>query len=189
MGGADNTQPVHRINMPVAGYGGQSSGTAREGGPGPWLSARPPLNSAPSSSQEKNQRATHLTGAFLAFFVGILYFWLQLFLSWRMKNLPQPGAPWIGPLRLVLCSACFILEVASILRWSGGGSPMGWVCPPPSWAPLPSSASVSMQHYRGLSVSPGSGGVLPGLESHHLNELAGGGGGVGRVGWRTPLLS
>lgn len=63
--------------------------------------------------QEKNQRATHLTGAFLAFFVGILYFWLQLFLSWRMKNLPQPGAPWIGPLRLVLCSACFILEVAS----------------------------------------------------------------------------
>ena len=86
MGGADNTQPVHRINMPVAGYGGQSSGTAREGGPGPWLSARPPLNSAPSSSQEKNQRATHLTGAFLAFFVGILYFWLQASGGWAGRR-------------------------------------------------------------------------------------------------------
>ena len=128
VGAAGNEQPVSGINTPVTEYGRQSSGTAGGGGPSPWLSARPPLNSAPSSSQEKNQRPTHLTGAFLAFFVGILYFWLQLFLSWRMKNLPQPGAPWIGPLRLVLCSACFVLEVASILPWSGGGSPMGWVC-------------------------------------------------------------
>ena len=178
VGGADNKRPVYRINTPVAGYGRQSSGTAHGGGPGPWLSAHPRLNSAPSSSQEKNQRPTHLTGAFLAFFVGILYFWLQLFLSWRMKNLPQPGAPWIGPLRLVLCSVCFILEVASILPWSGAGSPMGRVCSEPSWVPLPSSAAVSVQRYRGLSVSPG-------LESHHLSVLA------GHVGWGggPPLLS
>lgn len=32
-----------------------------------------------------------------------------------MKSLPQPGAPWIGPLRLGLCSLCTILMVASIL--------------------------------------------------------------------------
>ncbi|XP_037674699.1 modulator of macroautophagy TMEM150B isoform X2 [Choloepus didactylus] len=62
--------------------------------------------------QEKNQKPTHLVGAFLSFFVGILYFWLQLFFCWRMKSLPQPGAPWIGPLRLGLCSVCSILIVA-----------------------------------------------------------------------------
>ncbi|XP_068383474.1 modulator of macroautophagy TMEM150B isoform X2 [Eschrichtius robustus] len=70
--------------------------------------------------QEKNQRATHLTGAFFAFFVGIFYFWLQLLLFWRVKSLPQPGAPWIGPLRLVLCSICTILTVAMVVlhTWS-----------------------------------------------------------------------
>ncbi|MBV99449.1 transmembrane domain-containing protein, partial [Eschrichtius robustus] len=71
-------------------------------------------------AQEKNQRATHLTGAFFAFFVGIFYFWLQLLLFWRVKSLPQPGAPWIGPLRLVLCSICTILTVAMVVlhTWS-----------------------------------------------------------------------
>ncbi|XP_011908991.1 PREDICTED: transmembrane protein 150B isoform X3 [Cercocebus atys] len=42
-------------------------------------------------------------------------------LLWRLKNLPQPGAPWIGPLRLGLCSFCTILIVASILLVSGVG--------------------------------------------------------------------
>ncbi|XP_004283345.1 modulator of macroautophagy TMEM150B isoform X1 [Orcinus orca] len=70
--------------------------------------------------QEKNQRATHLMGAFLAFFVGIFYFWLQLLVFWRVKSLPQPGAPWIGPLRLLLCSICTILTVAMVVlhTWS-----------------------------------------------------------------------
>ncbi|ELW64749.1 Transmembrane protein 150B [Tupaia chinensis] len=65
--------------------------------------------------QEKNQQPTHLTGAFLAFCMGNLYFWLQLLVLWRMKSPPQPGAPWIGPLRLGLCSLCTVLIVASIL--------------------------------------------------------------------------
>ncbi|XP_016009710.1 modulator of macroautophagy TMEM150B isoform X3 [Rousettus aegyptiacus] len=65
--------------------------------------------------QQKNQRVTHLIGAFFAFFVGHLYFWLQLLLSWRMKGLPQPGPPWIRPLRLVLCSLCTILMVAMVV--------------------------------------------------------------------------
>ncbi|XP_049756173.1 modulator of macroautophagy TMEM150B isoform X8 [Elephas maximus indicus] len=63
--------------------------------------------------QQKNQKPTHLTGAFLAFFVGILYFWLQLLLFWRKKNLPQPGSPWIGPLRLGLCTICTILMLCA----------------------------------------------------------------------------
>uniref|UniRef100_A0A3Q2KXV8 Transmembrane protein 150B n=1 Tax=Equus caballus TaxID=9796 RepID=A0A3Q2KXV8_HORSE len=73
--------------------------------------------------QQKNQQPTHLTGAFFAFFVGSLYFWLQLLVSWRMRTLPQPGAPWIRPLRLGLCSVCTILMVASILTGAAG---RGW---------------------------------------------------------------
>uniref|UniRef100_A0A8C5LEL1 Transmembrane protein 150B n=2 Tax=Jaculus jaculus TaxID=51337 RepID=A0A8C5LEL1_JACJA len=62
--------------------------------------------------QETNQKPTHLAGAFLAFVLGNLYFWLQLFLSWWMKVLPQPGPRWMGPLRLTLCSLTTILIVA-----------------------------------------------------------------------------
>lgn len=68
--------------------------------------------------QQKNQQPTHLTGAFFAFFVGSLYFWLQLLVSWRMRTLPQPGAPWIRPLRLGLCSVCTILMVAMVVLHS-----------------------------------------------------------------------
>ncbi|KAF0883585.1 modulator of macroautophagy TMEM150B isoform X2 [Crocuta crocuta] len=68
--------------------------------------------------QQKNQLPTHLTGAFFAFFVGNLYFWLQLLLFWWMKSLPQPGPPWIGPLRWGLCSLCSILMVTMVVLHS-----------------------------------------------------------------------
>ncbi|XP_069313375.1 modulator of macroautophagy TMEM150B [Eulemur rufifrons] len=68
--------------------------------------------------QEKNQKPTHLAGAFLAFILGNLYFWLQLLLQWRMKSLPQPGGPWIGPLRLGLCCLCTVLIMAMIVLHS-----------------------------------------------------------------------
>uniref|UniRef100_A0A8C5YNG4 Transmembrane protein 150B n=1 Tax=Marmota marmota marmota TaxID=9994 RepID=A0A8C5YNG4_MARMA len=67
--------------------------------------------------QEKHQKPIHLVGAFLAFIMGNLYFWLQLLLSWRMKGQPQPGAPWIWLLRLTLCSLCSILTVAMIILY------------------------------------------------------------------------
>uniref|UniRef100_A0A8C5V9M1 Transmembrane protein 150B n=1 Tax=Microcebus murinus TaxID=30608 RepID=A0A8C5V9M1_MICMU len=68
--------------------------------------------------QEKNQKPTHLVGAFLAFILGNLYFWLQLLLRWRMKSLPQPGGPWLGLLRLALCCLCTVLIVAMIVLHS-----------------------------------------------------------------------
>uniref|UniRef100_A0A8C8Z3N7 Transmembrane protein 150B n=1 Tax=Prolemur simus TaxID=1328070 RepID=A0A8C8Z3N7_PROSS len=68
--------------------------------------------------QEKNQKPTHLAGAFLAFILGNLYFWLQLLLQWRMKSLPRPGGPWIGPLRLGLCCLCTVLIMAMIVLHS-----------------------------------------------------------------------
>ncbi|XP_047646626.1 modulator of macroautophagy TMEM150B isoform X2 [Phacochoerus africanus] len=39
----------------------------------------------------------------------------QLLFLWRMKSVPRPGAPWIGPLRLGLCSICTILTVAMVV--------------------------------------------------------------------------
>ncbi|XP_037371510.1 modulator of macroautophagy TMEM150B [Talpa occidentalis] len=65
--------------------------------------------------QHKHQRPIHLTGAFLTFFVGLLYFWLQLAILRGARSAPQPGAPWIGPLRLGLCSLCTVLEVAMVV--------------------------------------------------------------------------
>ncbi|XP_045686290.1 modulator of macroautophagy TMEM150B isoform X3 [Phyllostomus hastatus] len=82
--------------------------------------------------QQKNQQATHLTGAFFAFFVGHAYFWLQLLLSWRMKkSLPQPGTPWIRPLRLVLCSLCTILMVTMVILHTSRRRSAAAVC---EWA-------------------------------------------------------
>lgn len=65
--------------------------------------------------QEKNQKPTHLVGAFLAFILGNLHFWLQFFLSCWVKGLPHPGRCWIKPLRLILCSSSTILIVAMIV--------------------------------------------------------------------------
>ncbi|XP_020950662.1 transmembrane protein 150B isoform X2 [Sus scrofa] len=39
----------------------------------------------------------------------------QLLFLWRMKSVPRPGAPWIRPLRLGLCSICTILTVAMVV--------------------------------------------------------------------------
>ncbi|ERE48320.1 transmembrane protein, partial [Cricetulus griseus] len=63
---------------------------------------------------EKNQKGAHMAGAFLAFILGNLYFWLQFLLSW-IKGLPQPGPRWVKLLRLSFCVISTILIVASIL--------------------------------------------------------------------------
>ncbi|XP_004715760.1 modulator of macroautophagy TMEM150B [Echinops telfairi] len=69
--------------------------------------------------QQKNLRPVHLTGSFFAFAVGTLYFWLQLLLLHLRKDLPRPGPPWLGLLRLLLCTACTILMVVMTVlhRW------------------------------------------------------------------------
>ncbi|KAH0626499.1 hypothetical protein JD844_001516 [Phrynosoma platyrhinos] len=64
--------------------------------------------------QQYNQLETHLFGAFLAFVVGILYFWIQTFLTNQVK--PRHGGPWIASLRFSLsfCGSAFL--IASILN-------------------------------------------------------------------------
>ncbi|XP_030051270.1 modulator of macroautophagy TMEM150B [Microcaecilia unicolor] len=59
--------------------------------------------------QQTNQLETHLVGAFLAFFVGVAYFWLQTALTYQVK--PRHGGNWIGPLRFCLCLFCTALIV------------------------------------------------------------------------------
>ncbi|XP_003802956.1 modulator of macroautophagy TMEM150B [Otolemur garnettii] len=124
--------------------------------------------------QEKNQKPIHLAGAFLAFILGNLYFWLQLLLLWRKKSLPQPGALWIRPLRLGLCSLCTILIVAMIILHSQQLRSASAVC---EWATAMllftlfglfsvdfsglDSCTLSLQPGSSLSPSPVSLGSLP----------------------------
>ncbi|XP_072463786.1 modulator of macroautophagy TMEM150B isoform X2 [Notamacropus eugenii] len=65
--------------------------------------------------QQTNELSTHLFGSFLAFVVGVAYFWTQLVLLHLTKPQTQPGAPWIEPLRLLLCAACTILMVTMVV--------------------------------------------------------------------------
>lgn len=131
--------------------------------------------------QEKNQKPTHLVGAFFAFIMGNLYFWLQLLLSWWMKGLPQPKAPWIWPLRLTLCSLCSILILAMVILYSWPLRSASAVC---EWAVAMllfilfglfavdfsslDSCSLCLQPRQGLGPPPGSPVSLQVQLSHTL---------------------
>ncbi|XP_074076148.1 modulator of macroautophagy TMEM150B isoform X3 [Macrotis lagotis] len=65
--------------------------------------------------QQTNEHSTHLVGSFLAFVVGVAYFWNQLVLLHLAKPQGQPGAPWIEPLRLLLCGLCTVLMVTMVV--------------------------------------------------------------------------
>ncbi|XP_020859182.1 modulator of macroautophagy TMEM150B isoform X1 [Phascolarctos cinereus] len=70
--------------------------------------------------QQTNEVSTHRFGSFLAFVAGVAYFWTQLILLHLTKPQAQPGAPWIEPLRLLLCGACTVLMVTMMVLqlWS-----------------------------------------------------------------------
>ncbi|KAM9541731.1 modulator of macroautophagy TMEM150B-like isoform 1-T4 [Salvelinus alpinus] len=51
----------------------------------------------------------HVFGAFLAFFVGLAYFWLQVWLTYKVQ--PSTDRGWMGPLRAALSSICTILVI------------------------------------------------------------------------------
>ncbi|XP_055799347.1 modulator of macroautophagy TMEM150B-like [Salvelinus fontinalis] len=65
----------------------------------------------------------HLLGAFLTFFVGLAYFWLQVWLCYKAQ--PFKDRHWVGPLRATFCSICSVLVITSILtdHTAGGRSP------------------------------------------------------------------
>ncbi|XP_078062473.1 modulator of macroautophagy TMEM150B-like [Mustelus asterias] len=62
--------------------------------------------------QTVNQIHVHLVGAFLAFYIGSVYFWLQVRLTYKVQ--PRHGGKWIGPVRIIcnlVCTICLVLLV------------------------------------------------------------------------------
>ncbi|XP_076020701.1 modulator of macroautophagy TMEM150B [Genypterus blacodes] len=68
----------------------------------------------------------HLLGAFLAFFVGLAYFWLQLVLTYQSKA--SKDRCWVGPIRASICSLCTVLVVVMAILHNTGNRSSGAVC-------------------------------------------------------------
>ncbi|XP_073427218.1 modulator of macroautophagy TMEM150B isoform X4 [Dendrobates tinctorius] len=66
--------------------------------------------------QQSSQLETHLIGAFLAFVIGIVYFWVQTYLTYRVK--PRHGGKWIGPLRFILTLLATVSIILMIIFFS-----------------------------------------------------------------------
>ncbi|KAL2078823.1 hypothetical protein ACEWY4_026508 [Coilia grayii] len=56
--------------------------------------------------------AVHMVGAGLAFCGGLLYFWLQLWLT--LKAEPSQDRHWVAPLRALLCSLSTVFLIAMV---------------------------------------------------------------------------
>ncbi|XP_078387772.1 modulator of macroautophagy TMEM150B-like [Cetorhinus maximus] len=63
--------------------------------------------------QTVNQIHVHLIGAFLTFFIGNLYFWLQVALTYKIQ--PRHGGKWIGPVRIICCLVCTVCLILLVL--------------------------------------------------------------------------
>uniref|UniRef100_A0A8C6WLM0 Zgc:123244 n=1 Tax=Neogobius melanostomus TaxID=47308 RepID=A0A8C6WLM0_9GOBI len=71
--------------------------------------------------QQSVQLVVHLVGAFTAFFLGVGYFWVQLFLTYRAQ--PSHDRHWVGPSRALGCCLCTVLVIAMVaLANTGHGS-------------------------------------------------------------------
>lgn len=68
----------------------------------------------------------HLLGAFLAFFVGLAYFWLQVWLTYKAE--PAQDRRWIGPLRIVFSSVCTVLILAMAVLHNTGFRSAAAIC-------------------------------------------------------------
>ncbi|KAG8568035.1 hypothetical protein GDO81_013867 [Engystomops pustulosus] len=76
--------------------------------------------------QQSNQLETHLTGAFLAFVIGIAYFYLQSYLTYKVK--PRHGGWWIGPLRIILTVSATALMILMIVFVSINKKSIAAIC-------------------------------------------------------------
>ncbi|XP_051989143.1 modulator of macroautophagy TMEM150B-like [Xyrauchen texanus] len=56
--------------------------------------------------QQSVVKWAHLLGAFLAFFLGLAYFWVQAWLTYHAQ--PSHDRNWVGPVRIILCSLCTV---------------------------------------------------------------------------------
>ncbi|XP_041813831.1 modulator of macroautophagy TMEM150B [Chelmon rostratus] len=79
--------------------------------------------------QQSVLMGVHLFGAFLTFFVGLAYFWLQLYLTYRAR--PSRGGCCIGPIRAICCALCTILVIFMAVLHNVGYRSAAAVC---EWA-------------------------------------------------------
>ncbi|XP_034279114.1 modulator of macroautophagy TMEM150B isoform X1 [Pantherophis guttatus] len=63
--------------------------------------------------QQYNELQVHVTGAFLAFVIGNIYFWVQTLLTKQVK--PRHGGAWIVPLRFFLSLSGSILFISTVV--------------------------------------------------------------------------
>ncbi|XP_058509616.1 modulator of macroautophagy TMEM150B [Solea solea] len=71
----------------------------------------------------------HLLGAFLSFFVGLAYFWLQLILTYHAE--PSQDRCWVGPARATCCILCTVLVITMVvlhfIGFRSGAAVCEWV--------------------------------------------------------------
>ncbi|XP_042248269.1 modulator of macroautophagy TMEM150B [Thunnus thynnus] len=79
--------------------------------------------------QQSVLMGVHLLGAFLAFFVGLGYFWVQLFLTYRAK--PCQDQCWVGAVRATCCTLCTVLVIIMSILHNTGYTSGAAVC---EWA-------------------------------------------------------
>lgn len=71
----------------------------------------------------------HLVGALLAFLMGVGYFWVQLFLTYRAQ--PSHDRYWVGPSRVICCFLCTVLLIAMFVLANTGHRSAAAMC---EWA-------------------------------------------------------
>ncbi|KAL7850442.1 hypothetical protein SRHO_G00197910 [Serrasalmus rhombeus] len=79
--------------------------------------------------QQSVDMQVHLLGAFLAFYVGLAYFWIQVWLTYRAE--PSHDRKWAGPSRIMFCSLCTCLILAMTVLHNLGYRSAGAIC---EWA-------------------------------------------------------
>ncbi|XP_026181507.1 modulator of macroautophagy TMEM150B [Mastacembelus armatus] len=76
--------------------------------------------------QQSVLMGVHLLGAFLAFFLGLAYFWVQLYLTYRAQQCEDRW--WLGPVRATCCSLCTVLVIIMCVLHNTGYPSGAAVC-------------------------------------------------------------
>ncbi|XP_069856712.1 modulator of macroautophagy TMEM150B isoform X3 [Dipodomys merriami] len=83
--------------------------------------------------QEKNQKPTHMTGAFFAFVLGNIYFWLQIILCWLRSA--SAAFEWAVAMLLFLLFGLFAVDFSVLEGCTLSLQPLRSLTPRPSASP------------------------------------------------------
>lgn len=79
--------------------------------------------------QQSVLMGVHLFGALVAFFLGLVYFWIQAWLSYYRPL--SHDARWVVPVRIILCSLCTCLVICMLVLFKTGFRSEAAIC---EWA-------------------------------------------------------